>query len=148
MIKVAPVLIEFGDGDTGARMGLTDDGEGCMALFNGEPGEIGRTLSEEPKDKSIGAYIVFKNIESIEAVIRNFQRLRDLMATESTPTSNPIKRQWVCNICKWHVEHACAKHTCDGDCPNINNDGNCKCLTVSDGDPCPYYEKWEVPNND
>lgn len=87
-IKHAPILIEFGDGDTGMQLGMTEEGGGCMALFNGEPGEIGRALSEEPRDDAIGAYIVFKNIKSLDAVIRNLHRLRDIMATESVGTED------------------------------------------------------------
>lgn len=142
MIKFAPVLIEFGDGDTGYQLGTTDEGYGCIALFNDEPGEIGRTTVGNPPEDKIGAYIVFKNVESLEAVTRNFQKLRDVMVTGSVGTEHPIKRRWVCETCKWYVDNSICSTTrgCFG-CANVNGDGNCNCTTVSEGDPCPYFEK-------
>lgn len=84
MIKHAPVLIEFGDGDTGSQLGLTEDGEGCVALFNAEPGEIGREYEDEPPEGSIGAYMVFKNVKCLTCVIQWLQKLRDIMRDEET----------------------------------------------------------------
>ena len=141
MIKFAPVLIEFGDGDTGYHLGTTDEGYGCIALFNAEPGEIGRTtVGNQPEDK-IGAYIVFKNIESLEAVTRNFQKLRDFMTGED---ERPTKRPWNCEKCRWHVNNPeCGSNEACEDCPHLNDDGHCKCTTVSEGKPCPYFEKFE-----
>lgn len=144
MIKFAPTLIEFGDGDTGYHVGTTDEGYGCIALFNAEPGEIGRTTVGNPPEDKIGAYIVFKNVESLEAVTRNFQKLRDFMVTGSVDTEHPIKRPWVCESCRWHTQNpGCTEnYSCD-ECPHLNDDRHCKCLTVSEGDPCPYFEKFE-----
>lgn len=79
MIKMNPVLIEFGDGDTGMRWGITEENGGCMALYNGEPGEIGREITEEFFERGPEAYIVFKNVKSLDYVIGNLQNLRDLM---------------------------------------------------------------------
>lgn len=79
MIKMNPVRIEFGDGDTGIQLGRTEENGGCMALYNGEPGEIGRETTDEFCERCPGAYIVFKNVKSLEGVIGNLKRLRDYM---------------------------------------------------------------------
>ena len=82
MIKVAPVLIEFGDGDTRWCGGLTVEGDGCIALCNTEPGEIGRMLDDDfPMDR-VGAYIVFKNTKSLDCFIESLKGLRDRMVEE------------------------------------------------------------------
>lgn len=149
MIKHAPIVIEFGYGDTGMTFGRTEENDGVIALFNTEPGEIGRESVGEPPEESIGVYIVFKNVKSLDSVIRNFQKLRDLMAAEGKDDdSHPTKRPWNCEDCRWYCINECGRQDDCDNCPNYNDDEHCKCSTVADGQPCPYYEKWEVPNNE
>lgn len=83
MIKHGPVVIEYGDGDIGSFINTTPDGIGYLGLFNTDPGKIGR-LSPEPEEGSIGAYIAFKKVESLDVVIGALQELRDLMVKEAT----------------------------------------------------------------
>lgn len=146
MIKHAPILIEFGDGDTGYQIGLTEEGEGCVALFNAEPGEIGREIVGEPPEGSIGAYIVFKNVKSLDCIIEGLTKLRDAMIEEGTDGgSHPTKRPWNCKDCRWGTANGCGRQDDCDNCPNYNDDEHCKCTTVSDGQPCPYFERWEEP---
>ena len=83
MIKHGPIVIEYGDGDIGSFINTTTDGIGYIALYNIEPQEIG-TLSPEPEEGSIGAYLAFKKVESLDVVIGALQELRDLMIKEGT----------------------------------------------------------------
>jgi hypothetical protein len=143
MIKMAPILIEFGDGDTGYKMGITDEYYGLVTLYNAEPGE------KDPPENRTGAYIVFKNVKSLDCFIEDLVKMRDAMAAEGTDdAAQPTKRSQNCKTCRWGIANGCNKqHDC-GDCPNYNGDGHCKCTTVSVGQPCPYYEKWEESSDE
>lgn len=78
-------------------------------------------------------------------------------AVPSKPPINianePLKTDSLCLSCQWSIDHKCGVvQTCDGNCPMYNEQaGKCKCLTVGDEDPCPYFEKWDgeqEKNND
>lgn len=150
MIKMAPTLIEFGDGDTGYKMGITDEDYGLVTLYNTEPGEIGRPGEEEPPVERIGAYILFKNVKSLDCIIEGLTKMRDAMVEEGTEEdkSRPFKRAWTCEKCKWHSIHECGRMDSCDNCPNYNDDEHCKCTTVACGEPCPYYEEWEEPSDE
>jgi hypothetical protein len=87
MVKTAPILIEFGDGDIGLNVGKFDDGLWGVALINGEPVEIGVDRFEEFKDLPPSGYVRFKNVESLDAVINCLQRVRSYMQEEKSNDS-------------------------------------------------------------
>ena len=48
-----------------------------------------------------------------------------------------------CDKCRWSVGHSdCrAYRRCSDGCPHRGENGKCKCLTITLGDPCPYFEE-------
>lgn len=57
-----------------------------------------------------------------------------------------LKCAKLCYECKWGFYNNCSKgtgcHNCAMDCGD-----SCKCNTIEEGDPCPYYEKYTEADN-
>lgn len=154
MIKIAPILIEFGDGDTAFVTGLTEDGYGALELYNADSGELGREF-DKPDDAIPAAYMIFKNLESIDLIIDALKLIRENMEIDQPVKESDVpveeinntkifavRSRTFCGRCRWGFNNECAKYDdCEG-CPHAAHYG-CKCGNIADKQPCPYFEEWE-----
>ena len=74
-------LIESGNGSLHGVACLSEEGYGVLCMNSGEPGEVGRKASipEDFNPKESEILWIFKNIESLNVVIENLERVRHLM---------------------------------------------------------------------
>lgn len=82
------LVVEFGDGDTYIS---TSDEVPCIFLQRGLRGEIGRhpTPEEAPPADAKAIVLIFKNIESLEVVIKCLEEQRSKFSADNHTNPNP-----------------------------------------------------------
>lgn len=77
------VQVIFGTGDISARIGAQNDGSSWAVEFiETEPRQIGKEHMIDKKTMEVGkapVNLIFNKIESLDAVIYQLQKLRDIM---------------------------------------------------------------------
>lgn len=80
------VQVVFGTGDISVRIGANDDrSSGAVGFVETEPRVIGKEYTTEEKNMKINeapVALIFNKIESLDAVIYQMQKLRDIMSEE------------------------------------------------------------------
>src|SRR5690625_3436365 len=75
--------IVFGTGDISVRIGVKNDGSsGAAEFIETEPRQIGKEYTVDKKNSIVGdapVTLIFDKIESLDAVIYQLQKLRDIM---------------------------------------------------------------------
>ena len=112
------VYIESGNGTVEAVAGLSEEGYGVVCLNSCDPVPIGSSLHKrddfDPNESEV--IWVFKNVESLDVVLKTLREVRGLMIKEY-----PEKHIHPCHNCQtgWGMETSVGFDSCHATCEKL-----------------------------